>query len=67
VTYSRKAELRWLGRQSLPMWGGHLERGEPLTSETMQEYLIRGLIEPVSDPCLGYVLTDAGRLWVETE
>jgi hypothetical protein len=36
--------LRDLTQQSLPVWGGHLERGEPITSPTMERWVRAGLI-----------------------
>ena len=57
-------ELEWLGRQRLPMWGGHLERGEPVSDPMMQHWIAEGLIEAVEKPCQGYVrLRRAGNVW----
>lgn len=60
------SELRWLGRQSLPVWGGHLERGEPLRDAQMHAWVRDGIIAAVSHPRLGYVLTDKGREYIES-
>lgn len=57
----RKAELQWLARQQLPMWGGHLERREPVSNANMRQYIDDGLIKAVSRPRLGYIITDKGR------
>lgn len=57
----RRAELEWLGRQRLPMWGGHLERGEPVSDPNMRAWIDDGIIEAVEQPRPGYVLTDKGR------
>ena len=60
----RIAELRYLERQKLPVWGGHLERGEPVSDPTMRQYIEDGLIKAVETPCKGYVLTDKGRAFL---
>lgn len=57
----RRAELQWLGRQTLPMWGGHLERGEPVSDPQMRAWIADGLIEAVESPRCGYILTAKGR------
>ncbi len=56
--------LQWLGNQSSPMWGGHLERGEPISDPEMRGWLDRGLIEAVDHPSKGYILTEKGRAYV---
>ena len=61
----RKAELNWLGRQRLPMWGGHLERGEPVSDPQMRHWIADGMIEAVTEPRPGYVITDKGRRWCD--
>lgn len=58
-------ELIWLGAQKLPMWGGHLERGEPVSDPMMRRWITDGIIEAVSSPRPGYVLTDKGRELIE--
>lgn len=60
----RIAELQWLSRQHLPMWGGHLERGEPINDRTLLAWVNAGLIEAVDKPCVGYVLTEKGRAYL---
>lgn len=53
--------LRWLNNQhGMPRFGGHIERGEPLTDPNLLAWLRDGLIE--LDPTKrGYVITDKGR------
>ena len=58
-------ELEWLSKQKIPMWGGHLERGEQITDRQMQEWVDCGIIMAVTKPCLGYVLTDRGRAAIQ--
>jgi hypothetical protein len=58
---TRELELRWLARQPYPVWGGHLERGEPITSPQMQAWVTDGIIEAVDQPVRGYRITDKGR------
>ncbi|WP_024337961.1 hypothetical protein [Bradyrhizobium japonicum] len=59
LTMQEKVELRYLGRSRKPLWGGHLERGEPLSDQTMQRWLSLGLIQQVGKE--GYVLTPKGE------
>lgn len=54
-------ELVWLSRQWLPMWGGHLTRGEPISDPQMRQWVQDGLIAAVEKPRPGYVITDKGR------
>ena len=56
-------ELEWLERQPHPVWAGHLKRGEP-ASRNLQAMIDGGLIEAVSKPCIGYVITEKGRAYV---
>lgn len=58
------AQLRWLGEQRVPRWGGHLDRGETLSDRQMQCWIDDGLIAAVDEPCRGYVLTDKGRAYI---
>ena len=51
--------LSFLAAQEDPVWGGHLERGEPLNDAAMIGWLDRGWIEQVEDK--GYRITDSGR------
>lgn len=57
----RFASLRWLSTEPLPMWGGHLERGEPLSDPEMRQWIEDEWIRAVDEPRKGYVLTDKGR------
>jgi hypothetical protein len=54
-----------LCRSPKPLWGGHLERGDPITDRDMQRWLDNGWIA-VSEDRSGYVLTDLGRRVVPT-
>lgn len=61
-----KTQLCWLAQQPSPMWGGHLERNEPLSDPQMRAWVENGLIEAVSREVFGrtihgYIITDAGR------
>jgi hypothetical protein len=58
--------LQWLGRQSLPMWGGHLGRKEPISHPQIRTWIADGIIEAVEKPRPGYVLTDKGRAAIYT-
>lgn len=52
--------LRWLAQQHRPMWGGHLERGEPLADGVVKDLLTAGLIA-IDEDRIGYMITEAGR------
>lgn len=45
------------------MWGGHLERGEPLKDADVKSWLDAGLIKLVGNK--GYMITDKGRTVLE--
>lgn len=64
---SEVSQLAWLGREQLPRWGGHLDRGEPVSDPHMRSWIERGLIEAVETPCKGYVLTALGRQFVRSQ
>jgi hypothetical protein len=51
--------LEWLAKQREPMWGGHLQRGEPMSDPLMREWIEDGWIKAVGKQ--GYILTDKGR------
>lgn len=53
--------LRWLNQQNeMPMWGGHIQRNEPLTDPDIRSWLDAGLI--ALDPTKrGYIITELGR------
>jgi hypothetical protein len=59
LTKTEAMELRYLERADRPLWGGHLERGEPVTSPVMQRWIDAGLIE--AHGTKGYMLTEAGK------
>lgn len=58
---TRMLELQWLSKQHAPMWGGHLERREPISDPQMQAWVSSGIIEAVECPQPGYILTAKGR------
>ncbi len=62
---SERMQLEYLGRSSVPLWGGHLARNEPITDGDMKRWLDNGWIEVVADRS-GYVLTDLGRSMLPT-
>jgi hypothetical protein len=53
-----KREQRYVQSAPRPVWGGHLERGEPVTDPTMKRWIDLGLIEAVGTK--GYILTSKG-------
>ena len=59
LTRMEALELAYLGRSSVPLWGGHLQRGEELRNDNMRRWIEQGMIEAVG--CEGYILTAAGR------
>lgn len=54
-------ELKWLSNQHRPVWGGHIERGDPISDQQMLQWLADGIIEAVKQPNVGYVITNKGR------
>ena len=57
-------ELRWLSRQTKAMWGGPLERDQPITDPDMIRWEALGLIErvgPPTHPFKGFVVTKKCR------
>lgn len=59
-------ELTWLARQTLPVWGGPLERGvsaehQASKDEALSRLWDEGLVTPVTDPKPGWVITHKGR------
>lgn len=63
LTVRECAELRWLSWQHTPVWGAHLQRGEPLKNNQMLRWLELGLIEAIG--MRGYRITPAGRAALE--
>lgn len=55
--------LAYLAKSAKPLWGGHLERGEPISDPDMQRWLNLGFIKQIANE--GYVITRAGRHSVE--
>jgi hypothetical protein len=56
-------ELAFLAKQRSLIWGGHLQRGQPLNDQHMVSWLANGLIERVGNE--GYRITPAGRAALE--
>jgi hypothetical protein len=54
-----RLQLEYLAKSHRPLWGGHLKRGERITSPEMQRWLDSGWIETVGTE--GYRITDKGR------
>lgn len=65
LTSLERTELTYLARQTEPVWGGHLKRGEP-PGQSLARYLSRGWVEVYSqvlggETVKGYRITEAGR------
>jgi hypothetical protein len=56
----RIGELRWLTRQSAPVWQGVVGK-EHSADNAFHEYLRNGLVQRRGD---GYVITHKGRIYV---
>lgn len=54
--------LRYLALSGRPLWGGHLQRGEPVSDPDMRRWIEDGWIKAVGTE--GYVITEAGRQMV---
>lgn len=65
MTQQEFIQLKWLGNQPVPMWGGHLERNEPVTDYSMRGWIDSRLIQAVTHPHPGYILTSKGRAEIE--
>lgn len=59
LTKLERLELSWLSRQSHPVWGGHLARGEPVEQTGLARFVRMGVIEEASQ--FGYRITAKGR------
>lgn len=55
-----RLHLGYLEKARQPLWGGHLERGQPITDPDMPRWLSHGWIERVDRQ--GYILTAAGQI-----
>lgn len=56
-----RMQLRWLAQQTGPVWGGHLNRGEPISDPDLARWIRLGLVEEWSGHReRGYRATD---LW----
>ena len=60
LSEQERLSLRYLAKADRPLWGGHLQRREPISDPDMRSWIERGLIKQVEDQ--GYIITDAGRL-----
>lgn len=58
MTERDKLHLGYLAKATRPLWGGHLQRGEPVTDPDMPRWLELGWIEQVGNQ--GYLLTAKG-------
>jgi hypothetical protein len=59
---TRIMELRWLAQQAHPVWGGHIERGEPVSDGQLRAWIESGIVAEASEPGIpGYKITDKGR------
>ena len=58
-----RLHLRCLLDADEPLWGGHLQRGEPITDPDMQRWLDLGLIKVVGEGTgyVGYTTTDKAK------
>ena len=69
---TERLELAWLARQQRPMWGGHIERDEPLPYDSpLRRYLDLGLIERHQvmrqrQTIKGYRITNKGRALIKS-
>jgi hypothetical protein len=61
MTEKALVELRYLAKQSCPLWGGHLKRNTP-PNPVLAGYVSDGLIEAVGKE--GYRITDRGRCYI---
>ena len=67
LNQSALSELEWLAKQPGPVWGGTLERNDPITDPQMQKWIADGLIKAVTRPRLGYVITPKGLLILKSK
>lgn len=51
--------LSYLAQSDNLLWGGHLQRGEPISDPDMRRWVDDGIIEAVGTE--GYRITEAGR------
>jgi hypothetical protein len=59
LTKMERLQLAYLSRAGRPLWGGHLQRAEPITCHDMKRWVELGLIEAYGNE--GYILTERGR------
>lgn len=65
MTAREIVELKWLAGRYSAVWGGHLQRGQPLNDPQMKRWLELGLIEQVGIE--GYRISAAGRAAIQQE
>lgn len=54
-----RMELNYLRKSPRPLWGGHLERGQPISDPMMKRWVDLGWIIPVAKR--GYILSPKGE------
>lgn len=59
MTQRDKMHLGYLAKAVSPLWGGHLQRGEPISDPDMRRWVELGWIEQVGHD--GYVLSAKGE------
>lgn len=67
LTNDERRSLIWLSQQSEPVWGGHLERGEPIDGPRIDlrfsEWVRNRLVEEwPNHHKRGYRITEKGRV-----
>lgn len=63
TTERDRLHLAFLAISDKPLWGGHLQRGEPITDPDMQRWLDSGLIKRIGNE--GYVISEIGLREIE--
>ena len=58
-------ELRWLAKQTAPVWGGHIERREPITDPQLKRWVKHGIVTQVMGMRSGYRITPKGLVLLE--
>jgi hypothetical protein len=56
MTPRDRLHLGYLAKSNTPLWGAHIQRGDPITDPDMQRWIDTGLIERAGDD--GYVATE---------
>ena len=63
LTRQEIMELSYLERSYRPLYGGHLQRGQPISDPQLARWVETGLIKAVGTE--GYRITDLGRAALE--